>query len=85
MNTLPLIKSEYETKQESSPIKIKNPYDYFSVKIPKNLIENFLKNEKDERYVYFLRYGVLRRFDGEGDILFVEVLFYFRFLKFQKN
>lgn len=49
------------------------PYDYFSVKIPKTIIDGLLKSEKDERYIYFLKYGTLRRFEGDGDILFVEV------------
>lgn len=51
------------------------PYDYFSMKISRTIIDGLLKNEKDERYVYFLRYGVLRRYEGDGDILFVEVSF----------
>ena len=30
-------------------------------------------SEKDERYLYFLRYGNLRRYEGKGDILYVEI------------
>ena len=30
-------------------------------------------NEKDERYLYFLRYGFLRRYEGKGDVLYVEI------------
>ena len=48
-------------------------YDYFSVKIPKPTIEMLFNLEKDERYLYFLRYGFLRRYEGKGDILYVEI------------
>ena len=30
-------------------------------------------SEKDERYLYFLRFGYLRRYEGNGDILYVEI------------
>ena len=48
-------------------------YDYFSTKISKSSIEGLYNNEKDERYLYFLRYGFLRRYEGKGDILYVEI------------
>ena len=48
-------------------------YDYFSTKIPKSTIEMLFHLEKDERYLYFLRYGFLRRYEGKGDILYVEI------------
>ena len=48
-------------------------YDYFSVKISRTTIEMLFNNEKDERYLYFLRYGFLRRYEGKGDILYVEI------------
>ena len=48
-------------------------YDYFSTKIPKSTIEMLFHLEKDERYLYFLRYGFLRRYEGNGDILYVEI------------
>ena len=48
-------------------------YDYFSIKISKATIEMLFNNEKDERYLYFLRYGFLRRYEGKGDILYVEI------------
>ena len=48
-------------------------YDYFSVKISRSTIEMLFNNEKDERYLYFLRYGFLRRYEGKGDILYVEI------------
>ena len=48
-------------------------YDYFSIKISKAIISMLFNNEKDERYLYFLRYGFLRRYEGKGDILYVEI------------
>ena len=48
-------------------------YDYFSTRISKSSIESLYSNEKDERYLYFLRYGFLRRYEGKGDILYVEI------------
>ena len=48
-------------------------YDYFSIKISKGTIDMLFNNEKDERYIYFLRYGFLRRYEGKGDILYVEI------------
>ena len=48
-------------------------YDYFSVKISRTTIDMLFNNEKDERYLYFLRYGFLRRYEGKGDILYVEI------------
>ena len=55
------------TKKES---KI---YDYFSVRIPKNFIENIIKPIKDERFLFFIKYGILRRYEGECDIIYVEI------------
>ena len=48
-------------------------YDYFSIKISKSIIGMLFNSEKDERYLYFLRYGFLRRYEGKGDILYVEI------------
>ena len=39
-------------------------YDYFSIKISKATIEMLFNSEKDERYLYFLRYGFLRRYEA---------------------
>lgn len=58
-------------KQESQ--KQKKQYDYFNSKVNKSTIDSLIRNEKDERYLYFLKYGVLRRYEGEGDVLFVEI------------
>ena len=48
-------------------------YDYFSIKISKATIDMLFNSEKDERYLYFLRFGYLRRYEGKGDILYVEI------------
>lgn len=37
-------------------------------------MDSLIRCEKDDRYVYFLKYGILRRYEGDGDILFVEVI-----------
>ena len=80
MLSLPLLKDD---KVSSSLIINKEPfnnnfnhktiYDYFNIKIPKQTIEFLYNSEKDERYLYFLRYGYLRRFEGKGDIIYVEI------------
>ena len=78
MLSLPVLKDEQ--KQNNGNLILNNesllhkaPYDYFSVKIPKQTIEMLYNSEKDERYLYFLRYGLLRRYEGKGDILYVEI------------
>ena len=48
-------------------------YDYFSVRIPKNFIESIIKPIKDERFLFFIKYGILRRYEGECDIIYVEI------------
>ena len=57
-------------KMNNKPYQI---YDYFSNKISKAIINTLFSGEKDERYLYFLRYGFLRRYEGKGDILYVEI------------
>ena len=59
--------------QQPPQFKRPKPYEYFTTKIPKNTIEMLCRLDKDERFLYFLKYGVLRRFEGEGDILYVEI------------
>ena len=81
MLSLPALKED--GKQISKPIKNNTndhsgannhqPYDYFSIKISRAAIETLYNNEKDERYLYFLRYGFLRRYEGKGEILYVEI------------
>ena len=58
---------------EASNSSNRQIYDYFSIKISKPTIDMLFNSEKDERYLYFLRYGCLRRYEGKGDILYVEI------------
>ena len=76
MINLPEI-SNLLNKKESSKInlptnKTSKAYDYFSVRIPKNCIENTMKSIKDERFLFFIKYGILRRYEGDCDIIYIE-------------
>ncbi len=79
MFSLPKLKEEeIQSYNNGLIINNENPinkvsYEYFSMKIPKQSIEILLNSERDERYIYFLRYGLLRRYEGKGDILYVEI------------
>ena len=48
-------------------------YHYFNTRIPKNQIEKFLKTLKDEKFLFFIKYGILRRFEGEWEIIYIEI------------
>ena len=77
MINLPEI-SNLLNKKESSKINLSTSkdnkaYDYFSVRIPKNCIENTLKAIKDERFLFFIKYGILRRYEGDCDIIYIEI------------
>ena len=77
MINLPEI-SNLLNQKESSKINIStkkenNIYDYFSVRIPKNCIENIIKPIKDERFLFFIKYGILRRYEGDCDIIYIEI------------
>ena len=77
MINLPEI-SNILNKKESSKInlptnKTNKIYDYFSVRIPKNCIDNIIKPIKDERFLFFIKYGILRRYEGECDIIYIEI------------
>ena len=50
-----------------------NSYDYFNTSIPKNKIEKFIKSITDEKFLFFLKYGILRRFEGECEIIYIEI------------
>ncbi len=80
MLSLPALKED--GKQTNSLKNINNDiqnignrqvYDYFSIKVSRPTIDILFNNEKDERYLYFLRFGYLRRYEGKGDILYVEI------------
>ena len=53
--------------------QIENSYDYFNSKIPKTQIEKYLKIIKDEKFLFFINYGILRRYEGECDIIYLEL------------
>jgi len=76
MINLPEI-SKIQAKESSKINLITNrttkSYDYFSIRIPKNYIENIIKSIKDERFLFFIKYGILRRYEGECDIIYVEI------------
>ena len=76
MINLPEI-SKIQTKESSKINLMTNrttkAYDYFSIRIPKNYIENIIKSIKDERFLFFIKYGILRRYEGECDIIYVEI------------
>ena len=65
-------KKEEITKNEmfEKPRKI---YDYFSIRIPRSQIESKLKLVKDERFLFFIKYGTLRRYDGDCEVIYVEI------------
>ena len=48
-------------------------YDYFSTKISRETIKDLSKNEKDEKYLFLLKNGILRRFEEKGGLLYVEI------------
>ena len=76
MINLPEI-SKIQTKESSKINLVTNrttkAYEYFSIRIPKNYIENIIKPIKDERFLFFIKYGILRRYEGECDIIYVEI------------
>ena len=50
-----------------------NSYDYFNTTISQNSIEKFTKSNTDEKFIFFLKYGILRRLDGECDVIYIEI------------
>ena len=76
MINLPEI-SKIQTKESSKINLVTNrttkAYEDFSIRIPKNYIENIIKPIKDERFLFFIKYGILRRYEGECDIIYVEI------------
>ena len=76
MIALPTILKEEPSKIndiQNQNLKKPKPYDYFTTKVQKSTIDMLCRLDKDERYLYFLKYGMLRRFEGEGEILYVEI------------
>lgn len=78
MTCLPMLNKEeitFETNTNNNCNQDKKNkiYDYFQVKISKPTLDALSKLDKDKRYVYFLTNGVLRRFEGEGEVLYIEI------------
>ena len=50
-----------------------NYYDYFNTVIPLEQIEKYIKNIEDEKFLFFLKHGLLRRYEGDCEIIFIEI------------
>mgnify|MGYP002624763733 CR=1 FL=1 len=70
---IPKIQAKESSKINLITNRTNKIYDYFSIRIPKNYIENIIKPIKDERFLFFIKYGILRRYEGECDIIYVEI------------
>ena len=74
MINLPKIQNGLEISKTELPDKnVKKIYDYFNTKISKTFIEQIIKTVKDERFLFFIKYGTLRRFDGDCEIIYIEI------------
>ena len=50
-----------------------NVYDYFNKVVPKEKVEKFYKTIKDEKFLFFIKYGILRRYEGDCEIIYIEM------------
>ena len=67
-------KTSTDRKQEiPSSSRNKKIYDYFSIRIPINFNDKIISSIKDERFVFFIKYGILRRYEKETETIFVEM------------
>lgn len=73
VNFLPIITKREELSKGDSNEKQRQVYDYFSTRIPRSQIESKLKVIKDERFLFFIKYGALRRYDGDLEVIYVEI------------
>ena len=72
--SLPMIRIKEEIlKRESHSERYSKGYDYFATKISRMQIEMNVNLIKDERFHFFLKYGALRRIDGDCDVIYVEI------------
>ena len=69
----PIITKREEISKGDSNGKPRQIYDYFSTRIPSSQIESKLKVIKDERFLFFIKYGALRRYDGDLEVIYVEI------------
>ena len=74
MINLPNIsKSQEISKNDNNELRQRKIYDYFSTRIQKSNIEQKIKSIKDERFLFFIKYGILRRYDGDCEIIYIEI------------
>ena len=50
-----------------------NSYDYFNTTIPKKKVEKYIQSIRDEKFLFFLKYGILRRYEGDCEIIYIEI------------
>ena len=66
-------KSQEISKNDNNELRQRKLYDYFSTRIQKSNIEQKIKSIKDERFLFFIKYGILRRYDGDCEIIYIEI------------
>ena len=71
--SLPVIQKKEEVSKNDFNDRQKKIYDYFGTRIPRSQIESKLKIVKDERFLFFIKYGALRRYDGDCEVIYVEI------------
>ena len=52
---------------------LNNSYDYFSTTISQSALEKYIKSNDDEKFLFFVKYGIIRRFEGDCDIIYIEI------------
>ena len=72
-NNMPKTNIINNIKTNYNPKLPNNAYDYFNSKIPKSKIEKFIRTVKDEKFLFFLKYGILRRYEGDCEIIYIEI------------
>ena len=50
-----------------------NMYDYFNTNISHSTLEKYIRANNDEKFLFFLKYGIIHRFEGECDIIYLEI------------
>lgn len=70
---LPSIRKNEEPSKHQMLEKGKKIYDYFSTRIPRSHVEMILRTVKDDRFSFFIQFGALRRYDGDCEVIYVEI------------
>lgn len=65
--------NQIPNNQQVSQFKNNNFYDYFNTKITKKQIEKYMNSIKDEKLLFFIKNGIIRRFEGECEIVYIEI------------